>query len=148
MLKGQADRWFRTGVFAAVVSLASGAGRLAGQVSSCLTAEPDASNYISVLLGSYTAFGADSTLWLAGGSPFSTDSAAITLVTDSSTCALAVAAYNVHYNLAGGTAVPALFVVRVGTTGYVTIDPNDRAGEWIQATYWDSNWAFKTRGPL
>ena len=140
--------FFRSIVLTSAVVLAASARRLSAQASPCLTTEPGASHYLSFVRGSYTSFGADSTLWQAGGSPFSTDSAAITLVTDSTTCASAVTAYNAHYDLAGETAARALLVVRVGTSGYVTIDPGDRAGEWIQATYWDANWAFKTRGPL
>jgi hypothetical protein len=115
-----------------------------GQSSPCLSAQPTAGNFIHSLRRHYAQIGADSTAWKANGTPYATGSA-ITLVTDSTTCASALDAYNTASGRAGTEdAATQVYVARIGTTGYVVTTTQGATGDWLTFYYFDNDWHFKT----
>jgi hypothetical protein len=116
---------------------------LLGQSNPCLTAEPRAEAFINGLRQQYEDIGADSTAWQAHGAPFATGSA-ITLVTDSTTCAAALTAYNTASGRAGtDDAATQVYVARIGTTEYVVMTTQRASGEWVTLYFFDSDWHLK-----
>jgi hypothetical protein len=55
-----------------------------------------------------------------------------------------VSAYNSHFNYTGAAAVQALFVARIGSSGYVIMHPRDNIGEWQAHLYFDNQWVYKS----
>lgn len=92
------------------------------------------------LQGSYDAM---DTVWMKSqGLPYATPDA-ITLVTQSSTCKSAVAAYN---QAAGITPLLAsVYVAKLGKKGYVVMNPKDHAGDYQAMWVFDAQWAMKRR---
>jgi hypothetical protein len=124
---------------ALVVAVACRPPAALGQSPVCSTAEPGASLLIGGLRRLYENPAIDSAAWKQGGMPFARGSA-ITLVTNDSTCAAALQAYN----QLGGSPVSQVYVAAVGTTGYVVRAPLPGGGS-AGMTWLDSNWIFKSR---
>jgi len=117
---------------------------LQGQTSPCLTAQPRAGNFIYGLRKQYSRVGADSIGWKANGIPYATGSA-ITLVSDSTTCAAALNAYNTTAASEGSThTATQVYVARIGTSGYVVMTTQFAVGEWTVWYYFDNDWNLKT----
>jgi hypothetical protein len=127
----------------ATALLVTGPVAISAQTSPCLTTSPDAETFITSVQAAYGSFGADSVDWKAGGNPFAPIDS-ISLVTDSLVCAAAVSAYNSHFNYTGAAAVQALFVARIGSSGYVIMHPRDNIGEWQAHLYFDNQWVYKS----
>jgi hypothetical protein len=64
---------------------------------------------------------------------------AITLVTSSSTCDSAVAAYNQTRS----AQLSSVYVVALGSIGYVVVNPADTEGEYTLMYIYDPQWVFK-----
>ncbi len=65
----------------------------------------------------------------------------VSVVTTSSVCNQAGAAYHAAVTPPGTPAISrTLVVVKVGTTRYVVVDPNQRAGEFDMNEVFDSKW--------
>ena len=138
------------GIRRSLLELFLGAGLLAcrpppalGQTSACLTTEPRATSFLGSVRHWYGLVGADSSQWKANGFPFATGSA-ITLVTDTATCSLAVTAYNQASGRAGtARAVTQVYVAKVGSTGYVVTTTQGATGEWTSYLTFDKRWRSK-----
>ncbi len=64
----------------------------------------------------------------------------VSVVTTSSTCTQAGAAYHAAVTPPGTPAVSrTLVVIKVGSTRYVVVDPNQRAGEFLEHEVFDSH---------
>lgn len=68
---------------------------------------------------------------------------AVVLVTNDSTCTVALGAYNSVRKSTWGTANPqSIYVVRVGSTRYVMIDPLSNNGHFVISAVFDNNWQY------
>jgi hypothetical protein len=75
-----------------------------------------------------------------------TTASKVTVVTSSTVCNKAGAAYHAAEVPAGTPAISrTLAVVKVGTTRYVVIDPNERVGEYEVNIVFDSKWVMLVR---
>jgi hypothetical protein len=95
---------------------------------------------VASLQGSYDVV---DTVWMKSqGFPYATPDA-ITLVTQSSTCKSAIAAYN----KATGTTPPlaSVCVVALGKKGYVVMNPQDHTGDYQSMWVFDTRWTMKQR---
>ena len=67
----------------------------------------------------------------------------VNVITTSSTCTRAGAAYHAAVTPPGTPAVSrTLVVIKVGTTRYVVVDPNQRAGRFMEHEVFDSHWTL------
>lgn len=65
----------------------------------------------------------------------------VSIVTDSATCARAALAYGRNLNVPDTTTSRQVFVVRVGPTRYIVVDPNVRNGEFMINMVFDSSFS-------
>ncbi len=73
----------------------------------------------------------------------SVDKSKVSVVTTSSVCNQAGAAYHASVTPPGTPAIPrTLVVIKVGTTRYVVLDPNEHAGEFQLNAIFDSKWHY------
>jgi hypothetical protein len=107
------------------------------QASACRTDPDTAGVLVGRLKVAYAVM--DTTRLRAQGDPVAVPSD-IVLVTDSTTCAAGVTAYNAT----NGRGVTSAYVVALGESGFVVVDPQDRTGELLMMYVFDSQWRFKT----
>jgi hypothetical protein len=65
----------------------------------------------------------------------------VSIVTDSATCARAALAYGRNLNVPDTTTSRQVFVVRVGPTRYIVVDPNVSNGEFLINMVFDSSFS-------
>src|SRR5690348_5000407 len=66
----------------------------------------------------------------------------VSIVTDSATCARAALAYGRNLNVPDTTTSRQVFVVRVGPTRYIVVDPNVSNGEFLINMVFDSSFSI------
>jgi hypothetical protein len=113
-------------------------GSVEAQGSSCRAAADTAGPFVASLQGSYDGM---DTVWMKSqGLPYATPDA-IKLVTQSSTCKAAVAAYNQATGITPPLA--SVYVAALGKKGYVVMNPKEHAGDYQAMWVFDTQWTMK-----
>lgn len=111
------------------------------QSSACRTNADTSGALVHEARGVYSIV--DSAYLKSQGDPFAAPSD-IELVTNSNTCESGVAAYNETNNLSGKpTALTSAYVIALGQSGYIVVDPANTTGEFTMMFIYDRNWQLK-----
>lgn len=112
-----------------------------GQSGSCLTDPQGEEGIVLEVRRIYAT--ADSATLVSSGHPFASGSS-VALATSSPTCDAAVAAYNRDTGLAGTPqAVTQLYVLLLGSSGFVVINPAEQAAGRAVFRVYLSDWQLK-----
>lgn len=117
--------------------------RLLAQSHACSADQDVGNSFLASVRLAYSDVRSDSIGWQASDFPFATGED-IQLVTSGPTCSAAVSAINQQY-AAWGTqvVVSEVWVVRIGTTGYVVTTNEGAAHGRRPWYYFDEQWVFK-----
>jgi hypothetical protein len=133
---------FRSFVLGAVLLWGS-ATSASGQTYTCLTASDSGAislrDYIVSLVTATTDTAVTSTRDLYQLP--ATTASNVTIQSGAATCNKAGAAYNAAQN-ANPAISRTLVVIKIGSTRFVVLDPNQRAGEFQVHTIFDSKWSY------
>lgn len=116
-------------------------GEPASSAAQCRTNADTASIYRLTINGIFS--NADSASLAAHGYPFARPSA-VSLITNSATCAAAITAYNAAANTSGTPdSIASAYVFGLGSTGWVVVNPADKAGDYLLYHIFNAGWILK-----
>jgi hypothetical protein len=120
--------------------LISGLGKPAhAQASYCRTNADTANLYVKLeRLGASTV---DTAYMRSHGLPYAPPSA-VALVTANNTCKAAVSAYNKTHGLSGSRAIASVYVLAIGSAGYVVINPLETTGNRLMKYLYNRSWVL------
>lgn len=122
------------------IALSTGSRSPAPPTQSCRTNADTAGNIIKTIQATIAT--TDSGL-LGGMGLLPTAGSQVLLVTNDSTCAMAVAAYNASLPTDSTTTVTSVFVLKAGPSRFVVFAPEYGSGEFIDLLIFDQSFAFK-----
>jgi hypothetical protein len=130
------NRWM-IGLMIAALAVVGGTRNLAAQ---CRVAADTANLLVKRVRLAYA--NVDTAFVKSQGDPVAAPSA-ISLVTKSNTCKSAVSAYNKTHGLTSTNGIKSAYVLVLGTSGYIVINPAQTSGEYTMMFVYDSKWVFK-----
>jgi heptaprenylglyceryl phosphate synthase len=71
------------------------------------------------------------------------DPSNISLVRTPKTCQAAVDAYNQSHALTGAPHIASAYVIALGGSGYIVVNPDETVGEFTSMFLYDRNWVLK-----
>jgi hypothetical protein len=116
---------------------ALGVGELASQ---CRVDSDTADLYVARLNVAYSSI--DTSYVKSQGEPVAVPGD-ISLVTDSNTCRSGIAAYNPTHGMTPTSGIKSAYVIALGKSGYVVINPAQTSGEYTMMFIYDSGWVFR-----